>query len=135
MIETMRMSAFVTTTAALLAWLWGWFWYFANAAAAVAIATAVQLAFAPSSTTLTDAAPLAPVAFWSLIVFFWFVWPPIPKIELAIRELLRRRREQRASRAFEDAKPGARRIGGEAARQLRLHVPQRDITDRSRGEE
>lgn len=73
------------------------------------------------------------VTFLGLALFFAFVWPPIPMIELAIRGLLRKRREDASP--FNGVETGGARLHGEEARKLGLHVPQRDIADRRRGEE
>lgn len=126
----------MTTLVALLAWFWGWLWYLANAAVAILIATVVQMSFAPGSTTPSTAGPLAPFAFGALVVFFWFVWPPIPKLELAIRDLLRRRRRKAGEAVI--LKHPETLIGsgsGQRPGELRLHVAEREITYRRTGEE
>jgi len=75
------------------------------------------------------------VTFLALALFFAFVWPPVPMIELAIRSLLGRRREARHSDGFETVEPGRVSLRSDDPRKLGLHVPQRDIADRRSGKE
>lgn len=73
------------------------------------------------------------VTFLALALFFAFVWPPIPMIELMIRGLLRERRKD--AEPFESPEAGVGGLRSDDPRKLGLHVPQRDIADRRRGEE
>jgi hypothetical protein len=129
MIDSMRMSG----PTGRRQWWWANLWHVINVI--VGATVALLIAAGLGSRFGEPGQYLAAVTYLLLALFFIFVWPPIPKAELAIRALLRRRREVGASRRFESAEPGAGRIGGEGARELGLHVAQRNIPDRSRGEE
>lgn len=75
------------------------------------------------------------VTYMALTGFFAFVWPPIPMTEMAIRDLLRKRREAQDAARFESPGPGTDASGRERPRELGLHVAERHIADRRRGEE
>lgn len=105
-------------------------WHVVNVAVGGAIA-AVITACLGADAFLAGYVP-AVLAFMFLALFFAFVWPPIPMIELA---LLRLRRGAEDAAAFERPEPLTGAGSGERPRELRLHVPKRQVADRRRGEE
>lgn len=115
-------------------WWWAYLWHVVNLAVGIGLATIITAFMGGGRWFLDGFAPTV-VIFFALALFFAFVWPPIPKIELLIRALLRHRREARHSASFESPEPRIGPRSGEGARKLGLHVAERNIADRRRGEE
>lgn len=115
-------------------WWWAYLWHVVNLVVGVGLATIIAAFMGGGRWFLDGFAPTV-VIFFALALFFAFVWPPIPKIELLIRALLRHRREARHAASFEGTERGIAARSGESPRQLGLHVPKRHIADRRRGEE
>jgi hypothetical protein len=129
MIETMRMSGPVNRQ-----WWAAYFWYVVNLIVGAAIALVIT-AYLGGGRWLLDGYAPSILIFLFLALFFAFVWPPIPKIELAIRALLRPRGEAGSSNGLEGGEPLVPPGSDQGAGQRRLHVPKREIADRRSGEE
>ncbi len=115
-------------------WWWAYLWHVVNWLVGIAIAIVIT-AFMGGAEWLIDGYAPTVVIFSALALFFAFVWPPIPKLELLIRALLRRSREARHSTGFKSTEPRIASRSSEDARELGLHVAERNIADRRRGEE
>lgn len=133
MIETMRFSQVPTPWTrwrGLVGWLWKYLWYLVNFFVAGAIATGIGSAFRPQGFSGVPLADIFPWMAWSfLFLFFWLVYPPIPKIELWLRALLARAKAGRSGTLKEvHSRSGAGRA--ERPRQAHLKVSKREISHR-----